>query len=93
VKWPVGLPRVLWPVGAIAVIAGFALLFEGDEEPTLTAVVGRAVGGSFIVCGLVTWEHRKDSRSGPLMTACGFLFVVTALLGEIGRPLGDTLWC
>ncbi len=87
-KW---LPWVLWPIGVTAVAWGFALLFNGDAEVTPLAVVSRAVGGSFIVCGLVAWQRRPDTRTGPLMTVTGFLFAIQAPLKEADSSLLYTL--
>jgi signal transduction histidine kinase len=85
------LPALLWPVGIAAVALGFVLLFDGAEDVTLTALVNRAVGGSFIVCGLIAWQRRPDTRTGALMTATGFLYLGGQLLGESGWPPAYTL--
>jgi signal transduction histidine kinase len=91
VSWTRRLPAVLWPVGLAAVVAGFVLLFDGAEDVTPTAVINRAVGGSFIVCGLIAWQRRPDSRTGLLMTVTGFLYLGGQLLGESDRPVAYTL--
>ena len=64
-------------------VAGFVLLFEGAGEVTAVDVVSRSVGGSFVFCGLIAWHRRPETRTGPLMTVIGFLFLAQALLGEI----------
>jgi hypothetical protein len=69
------LPVALWPVGIAAVVAGFVLLFRGEDD----AMVNRSVGGSFIA-----WQHRPGNRTGPLMTLTGFAFVAEPLLAEVG---------
>jgi signal transduction histidine kinase len=85
------LPAVLWPVGIAAAIAGFVLLFRGDDEVTWGAVLTRSVGGSFIACGLIAWQRRPDTRTGQLMTLTGFLFLGGQLLGEAGADALTTL--
>jgi signal transduction histidine kinase len=85
------LPIALAPVGIAAVVAGFVVLFGGDDEVTRVAVVNRAVGGSFITCGLVAWWHRPDNGTGPLMTLTGFLYLIPQLLAEAGSDLLFTL--
>ncbi|WP_147447825.1 sensor histidine kinase [Solirubrobacter pauli] len=79
--------RWVWPVAVAAILLGFALL----DEHSPAAVVNRAVGGSFIVCGLVVWQRRPDTRTGALMTATGFLDLIPQLLGESGAPALHTL--
>src|SRR5688500_2968715 len=82
-----GARHVVWPVAVAAILLGFVLL---DEHPP-TAIVNRAVGGSFIVCGLIVWQRRPDTRTGVLMTVTGFLNLGAQLLGESGSPLLHTL--
>jgi hypothetical protein len=83
------LPAVLWPVGLAAVVAGFVLLFDGGDV-TWVAVINRGVGGSFIVCGLIAWQRRPDSRTGALLTLTGFLYLGSQLLEEIDRSVAFT---
>ncbi len=85
------LLAIMWPLGAAAVLLGFVLLYDGPEPVTWAAFVNRAVGGSFIACGLIAWQRRPDSRTGALMTLTGFLYLGTQLLAEIDRPLAYTL--
>jgi hypothetical protein len=85
------LPLALWPVGAAAVVTGFVLLLGGDEDVTAGALVLRSVGASFIACGLIAWQRRPDTGTGPLMTLTGFVFLAGQLLAEVDRPLGHTL--
>ncbi|MDA0183807.1 histidine kinase [Solirubrobacter phytolaccae] len=79
--------RLLWVLAAISIPLGFALL----EDPTLTTVVNRAVGGSFIVCGLIVWQHRPDTRTGALMTLTGFLYLGGQVLGALDWPPAHTV--
>ena len=57
------LPAALWPLGLAAVVTGFVLLFRGDDDVTVVAIVGRSVGGSFLICGLIAWQRRP--ATGP----------------------------
>ena len=56
------LPAALWPLGLAAVVTGFVLLFRGDDDVTLVAIVSRSVGGSFLFCGLIAWQRRPSNR-------------------------------
>ena len=82
---------MLWVVGLAAVVAGFVLLFENPGTPTWTEIVNRAAGGSFIVCGLIVWQRRPDSRTGLWMTATGFLYLGPQLLEEIDTSVAYTI--
>src|SRR4051812_49945546 len=89
-----GLERLvplLWPLGIAAELVALVLLFRGEEAVTAVAVVNRSVGGSFITCGLIAWRRRPDSRTGPLMTLTGFLFLSEALLSEVDSHVAYTL--
>jgi signal transduction histidine kinase len=88
-----GPSRAVWVVLWVAAVAGEA----GALAPLLTAGAGpidlvfRLVGGSFAVCGLIAWHRRPDSGSGRLMTATGFAFYVSPLLGLVGHPVAGAL--
>ena len=88
VKW---LPLALWPLGAIAEGAAFYFLFRGDGEVPAVAVLFRAVGGSFIACGLIAWRRRPDNPTGALMALTGFLFFAEPLLAEADSSVAFTL--
>ena len=53
------------------------IIFAEDVAIEPADLVYRLVGGSFAAFGLVAWQRRPDSRSGPLMTATGFGFFVS----------------
>jgi signal transduction histidine kinase len=55
------------------------------------AVVNRAVGGSFIVSGLIAWQRRPHTRVGALLTVTGALFLAQELLGELDSDFAYTL--
>jgi signal transduction histidine kinase len=82
---------VLWPLGVAAELIVLVDLFRSGEPVTAVAVVNRSVGGSFVVCGLIAWERRPDSRTGPLMTLTGFLFLAEAFLTAVGSDVAYTL--
>jgi hypothetical protein len=82
---------VLWTVAIAAIVTGFILLFDDEGPVAAVAVVNRAVGGSFIFCGLIAWQRRPDSRSGALMTLTGFLYLGGQLLDDIDWPPAYTL--
>ncbi len=85
------LPVALWFVGIVAVVAGYLLLFDGPVEVTWGAFLTRSVGGSFIACGLIAWQRRPDSLTGPLMALTGFLFLGGQLLSETTWSVTFTL--
>jgi signal transduction histidine kinase len=91
VKGSRSLVAVLWVAGVALVVAGFVLLFENPGTPTWTEIVNRAAGGLFIVCGLIVWQRRPDSRTGLWMTATGFLYLGPQLLEEIDTSVAFTL--
>jgi len=66
------------------------VLFERDAPIQGLEVVFTLVGGSFAAFGLVAWRRRPDSRSGLLMTAMGFAFLVPILLSQLASPLALT---
>jgi signal transduction histidine kinase len=67
------------------------VLFDRDIPIQGIEVVFSLVGFSFAACGLVAWRRRPDSRSGQLMTATGFLFFVSPLLGQLDGELASTV--
>src|SRR3954453_8729766 len=85
------LVAILWPIGILAQAATLFLLFSGDDPVTAVAVINRSVGGSFVFCGLLVWQLRPDSRTGPLMTLTGFLFSAEALLSQVDSHIAYTL--
>ena len=54
-------------------------------------MVNRAVGGSFIFCGLIAGRRRPDIRTGPLMTLTGFLYLRLGSWSPAEWDLGDSL--
>jgi signal transduction histidine kinase len=82
----------LWCAAAAAeALALRPVLFDRDTPIQGIEVVFSLVGFSFAACGLVAWRRRPDSRSGLLMTATGFLFFVSPLLGQLDGELASTV--
>jgi len=77
-----GVRLALWAAAVAAELAVLAPVVLDDGPATPIDVVLRLVGGSFAACGLIAWRRRPDSRSGLLMTATGFAFLVPALFRE-----------
>jgi signal transduction histidine kinase len=89
--WAARLPLVLWPLGIAAEMVAFVFLFRDTADVTAVDVVNRSVGGSFVACGLIAWQLRRDSRIGPLMTLTGFVFLLEAVLSGIDSSVAYTL--
>jgi signal transduction histidine kinase len=81
------LPRAALVALAIAGVAfGIVLADEAYlDASSVTGVLDLAAGWSFIGVGLYAWARRPSNRIGPLMTATGFLWLVT-LLGTSSDP-------
>jgi signal transduction histidine kinase len=84
-----GLLVALWVAAAAAELGVLLPLLSRDVDPV--EVVLRLVGGSFAACGLIAWRRRPDSRSGLLMTATGFAFLVPALFRDHDGPFPQTV--
>jgi signal transduction histidine kinase len=84
----------LWAAAAAAEFGALAPVIFHHVPVEPIDVVFRVIGGSFAACGLVAWHRRPDSHSGPLMTATGFAFFVSPLLGQLDSPVARTagLW-
>jgi signal transduction histidine kinase len=85
------LPLLLWPLGIAAAGAAFVFLYRDSADVTIVDVVNRSVGGSFVACGLIAWQLRRDSRIGPLMTLTGFVFLSEAVLSGVDSSVAYTL--
>jgi signal transduction histidine kinase len=69
-------------LAALACGAGtVALLVASDhqEAKAVWAILGPAVGWSFIGTGIYAWRRRPESRSGELMVLLGFAWFLSAL--------------
>jgi signal transduction histidine kinase len=85
------LPLLLWPLGIAAEVVAFVFLFRDSDHVTAVDVVNRSVGGSFVACGLIAWQRRRDSRIGPLMTLTGFVFLSEAVLSGVDSSVAYTV--
>jgi len=83
----------LWTVAGIAELLALRPVIFDREAPIVGLdVVFTLVGGSFAAFGLVGWRRRPDSRSGLLMTATGFAFFVSPLLGQVDGSVAFTAY-
>jgi signal transduction histidine kinase len=73
---------VLWPLALLAGGAIAMLVSSGGiaESPTLTALVGLAVGLSWSLIGLEQWRRSPARRVGPLMVFLGFAWYASLLV-------------
>jgi signal transduction histidine kinase len=90
-RWAARLPLLLWPLGIAAESTAFVFLFRDSDHVTAVDIVNRSVGGSFVACGLIVWQRRRDSRIGPLMTLTGFVFLSEAVLSGLDSSVAYTL--
>ena len=81
-------PWALWSIalaGCCAAAFSFVSAFYSETvtlelgEPLVAALLVNSVTISFVLCGLVAWTLRPESRFGPLMIAAGFANFVSTL--------------
>ena len=77
-----GVRLALWAAAVVAEVAVLAPVVLRGAPVDPIDVILRLIGGSFAACGLIAWRRRPDSRSGLLMTATGFAFLLPALLRD-----------
>jgi signal transduction histidine kinase len=81
----------LWTAAALAELAVLSRVLVGGGAPVdPVQIVFSMVGGSFAACGLIAWRRRPDSRVGLLMTATGFAFFASPLLGMLDSAIAQT---
>ena len=80
----------MWALAVAAEFGALVPILFGDDPVAGADVVYRLVGGSFAACGLIAWQRRPDSRSGPLMTATGFGLFVALLVKQIHTDVAQT---
>jgi signal transduction histidine kinase len=68
------------------------IVVTNDVPVNGVEIVFGLVGGSFAISGLIAWRRRPDSRTGALMTACGFAFFITPLMRQLDGALAFTVW-
>ena len=64
-----GLWTGLWAALVAVVAIVVVQTLTADETPAGYRILFRLVGTAYVVCGLIAWRRRPDSRSGLLMTA------------------------
>jgi signal transduction histidine kinase len=93
-------PRLI--IGALALAAAaaaagsFELSLAGDfgRAPHVHAAIVAWITFSYVVCGLIAWWRRPESRFGPLMVVAGFAPFLSRLAEtdvEALRLLGEAL--
>jgi signal transduction histidine kinase len=82
--------------GCAAAAAAFVLVLGSDHGSAPEAHAGLVawITLSYILCGLVAWWQRPESRFGPLMVAAGFapfLSTLSVASAEVPRTIGQVL--
>jgi signal transduction histidine kinase len=79
---------VVWPVAVAGLAAaGGSWLFALRSgavpsdlgEPLVISTLAAWISASYVLCGLLAWSRRPDSRFGPLMIAAGFVSFASTL--------------
>ena len=96
-------PSTIWALAlAGGTAAGSALAFAltndaiGAElgEPLVIALLNDWITLSFVLCGLVAWWRRPESRFGPFMIVAGFVNFLTTLswtTSDVPFTIGQSL--
>ena len=73
---------------AVTAVAGALVLLAHDFEPYGAAekVAQVAIGGIWILAGLIAWQRRPGNPVGPLMTAIGFGQLAPFLYWDAALP-------
>ena len=76
--------------GCAAAVATFAITYGIDEPaPVVNAALVGWITLAYVVCGLIAWWRRPQSRFGPLMVAAGF-GPLASRLSELDASLPHT---
>ncbi len=91
-------------VGLVGCVIGTAIIAGSDHEESTGSVVvvlGPLIAASFIATGLFAWWRRPENRFGALMTAVGFVWILSAfgasdtpavfIIGVLAGPLAYAL--
>jgi signal transduction histidine kinase len=82
---------VLIVLACTAAVAVFAITLTIDEQaPIVDAVLVAWITVLYVLCGLVAWSRRPDSRFGPLMVIAGFGPLLSRL-SEVDHGLAHTV--
>ena len=87
----VALWSILWVAGCSGTIGVFWPIVAAGGSPTVSDLVYRLTGGSFVAAGLVAWQRRPAERVGALMVATGFLFFVAPLAAQADSSIVQTV--
>jgi hypothetical protein len=84
-------------IGALAVagaVVSYTLALRSDHltQPVLSATLFVWISVSYVLCGLIAWWRRPDSRLGPLMVAAGFVAGLSTWRGRTTRGSGRSGW-
>jgi len=67
---------------------------DGGSEPRVHAALVGWIVVAYVLCGLIAWTLRPDSRFGPLMAAAGFAPLVSTLAvssADLPYTVGEAL--
>jgi signal transduction histidine kinase len=75
--------------GCAAAATSFALSLAGDfgRAPYVHATLVAWITLSYVLCGLIAWQRRPDTRFGPLMVVAGFAPALSRLAEANAGPL------
>ena len=90
-KRRVALWSFLWVAGCLGTIGVLWPVVADGGSPTVSDLVYRLTGGSFVAAGLVAWQRRPAERVGALMVATGFLFFVAPLAVQVDSSIVQTV--
>ena len=83
----------LWAATVAAELVVLVSIALADEPVPGYRAIFRLSGGLFVVCGLIAWRRRPDSRSGLLMVLAGFGLLIEPLFAPLPpsplRTVGD----
>jgi signal transduction histidine kinase len=82
--------------GCAAAATAFVLVLGSDHGSAPEAHAGLVgwITLSYVLCGLVAWSQRPESRFGPLMVAAGFapfLSTLSVVSADVPRAIGQVL--
>ena len=90
-KRRVTLWSALWMAGCLGTIGVLWPVIADGGSTTVSDLVYRLTGGSFVAAGLVAWQRRPAERVGALMVATGFLFFVAPLAVQVDSSTVQTV--
>jgi signal transduction histidine kinase len=89
-------PSALWTIALVGSAAAFgvaAITYGIDAHaPLVDAAIVAWITLSYVVCGLIAWSRRPQSRFGPLMVVAGFgplLSRLSELDASVPQTIGE----